>query len=65
MKCLVPNYSCLQNPWLGGGPNTPRSPFSLSSVLNWFFEKPHPPKTKFLGTPLAVGGDRQAFSFTE
>ena len=32
-KFLVPNYSCLQNPWLGG--YRPRSPFSLSSVLNW------------------------------
>ena len=31
MKFLVPNYSCLQNPWLGG--YIPRSPFSLSSVL--------------------------------
>ena len=33
MKFLVPNYSCLQNPWLGD--YLPRSPFSLSSVLNW------------------------------
>jgi len=33
MKFLVPNYSCLQNPWLGG--YHPRSPFCLSSVLNW------------------------------
>ena len=30
MKFLVPNYSCLQNPWLGG--TTPRSLFSLSST---------------------------------
>jgi hypothetical protein len=31
MKFLVPNYSCLQNPWLGGvTPPTP--PFSLSSI---------------------------------
>ena len=30
MKFLVPNYSCLQNPWLGG--YAPRSPFSLSST---------------------------------
>jgi len=34
MKFLVPNYSCLQNPWLGVY-RPPRSPFSLSSVLNW------------------------------
>ena len=31
MKFLVPNYSCLQNPWLGGA-TAPRSPFSLSST---------------------------------
>ena len=48
MKFLVPNYSCLQNPWLGG--YAPRSPFSLSSVLNWICWTP-PPK-KILGTPL-------------
>jgi len=33
VKFLVPNYSCLQKPWLGA--TAPRSPFSLSSVLNW------------------------------
>ena len=32
-KFLVPNYSCLQNPWLEG--YAPRSPFSLSPALNW------------------------------
>ena len=31
MKFLVPNYSCLQNPWLGG--YHPRIP--VLSVLNW------------------------------
>ena len=31
MKFLVPNYSCLQNPWLGG--YRPQIPFL--SVLNW------------------------------
>ena len=30
MKFLVPNYSCLQNPWLGG--TAPRFPFSLPST---------------------------------
>ena len=30
MKFIVPNYSCLQNPWIGG--YAPRSPFSLSSA---------------------------------
>jgi len=48
MKFLVTNYSCLQNPWLGG--TVPRSTFSLSSVLNWICWPP--PEKKFLGTPL-------------
>ena len=38
MKFLVPNYSCLQNPWLGG--YRPRSPFALSSTV---FVEPSPP----------------------
>ena len=48
MKFLVPNYSCLQNPWLGG--YAPRSPFSLFSRQ---FVEP-PPRKKFLGTPLQI-----------
>ena len=40
MKFLAPNYSCLQDPWLGG--YSPRSPFSLSSVLNWICCTPPP-----------------------
>ena len=34
MKFLVPNYSCLQNPWIGGGycPQDPRSLCPLSST---------------------------------
>ena len=31
MKFLVPNYSCLQNPWLGGY----HPQISVISVLNW------------------------------
>ena len=50
MKFLVPNYSCLQNPWLWG--YRPQIPFFLLSVLNWIFWTPPPPRTKFLGTPL-------------
>ena len=42
MKFLVPNYSCLQNPWIGG--TAPRSPSSLSSVLNWICWTPPPPQ---------------------
>ena len=46
MKFLVPIYSCLQTPRLGGyRPQTP-----VLSVLNEFVEPP--PKKKFLGTPL-------------
>jgi len=33
IKFLVPNYTCLRNPWLGG--YAPRSPFPLPSVLKW------------------------------
>ena len=47
MKFLVPNYSFLQNPWLGGY----RSQIPVLSVLNWICWTP-PPRTKFLGTPL-------------
>ena len=32
MKFLVPNYSCLQNPWLGGRGLPPPDPRSLSST---------------------------------
>ena len=47
MKFLVPNYSCLQNPWLGG--YCPQ--IRLLSVLNWMCKTPPPRRTKFLGTP--------------
>jgi hypothetical protein len=48
MKFLVPNYSCLQNSWLGAyRPQLPRSLCPLSST-----EFVEPPQTKFLGTPL-------------
>ena len=35
MRFIVANYSCLQNPWLGGYLPPPRSPFIPSFVLNW------------------------------
>jgi hypothetical protein len=54
MKFLVPNYSCLQNPWLGG--HCPQIPVLF--VLNWICWTL--PRIKFLGTPL-VGGE---WSFT-
>ena len=47
MKFLVPNYSCLQI----RGVTIPRSPFSLSSVLNWICWTS---LKKFLGTPLNI-----------
>ena len=40
MKFLVQNYSRFQNPWLPPR----RSPFSLSSVLNWICWTPPPPE---------------------
>ena len=47
MKFLVPNYSCLQNPCLGGY----RPQIPVLSVLNWICWTP-PTRKKFLGTPL-------------
>ena len=43
MKFLVPNYSCLQNPWLE---------FSLSSTE--FVDPPHPPLDKIPGYATAI-----------
>jgi len=53
MKFLVPNYSCLQNPWLGGyGTQIP-----ILSVfcpqLNLLNPPPHPPKKKIPGYATA------------
>ena len=39
MKFLVPNYSCHQNPWLGGY----RPQIPVLSVLNWICWTPSPP----------------------
>jgi len=48
MKFLVPNYSCLQNPWLGGLP--PPDPHSLCPLSSTeFVETPTPPKKKIPG----------------
>jgi len=52
MKFLVPNYNCLQNPWLGDyRPPDPRSLRPQSS--SQFVE---PTWTKYLGTPLRPTG---------
>ena len=48
MKFLVPNYSCLQNPWLGDY----RPQIPVLSVLNWICWTPHP--TKFPGYATAL-----------
>jgi len=48
MKFLVPNYSCLRNPWLGGY----RPQIHVLSVLCPQLKLLNPPRTKFLGTPL-------------
>jgi hypothetical protein len=48
MKFVVPNYSCPQNPWLGG--HCPQIP--VISFLNWICWTP--PRIKFLGTPLSI-----------
>ena len=40
MKYLVPNYRCLQNPWLGGY----RPQIPVLSVLNWICWTPPPNK---------------------
>ena len=56
MKFLVPNYSCLQNPWLGG--YCPQIP--VLSVLNWICWTSPPPKKKIPGYATAnthcIGG---------
>ena len=55
IKFLVPNYSCLQSPWLGA--TTPRSQFCLSSVLNWICWT-SPPPNKIPGYATATERDR-------
>ena len=53
MKFLVPNYSCLQNPWLWG--YHPQIP--VLSVLNWICWTP-PPWKKIPGYATGVKGHR-------
>jgi len=48
IKFLVSNYSCLQNPWLGGY----RTQIPVPSVHNWICWTPPSPRTQFLVTPL-------------
>jgi len=50
MKFLVPNYSCLQNPWLRGY----RPQIPVLSVLCPQLNLLNPSRKKFLGTPLHI-----------
>ena len=50
MKFLVPNYSCLQNLWLGGY----RPQIPVLSILCPQLNLLNPPRTEFLGTPLGT-----------
>ena len=52
MKFLVPNYSCLQNPWLKG--LLPPDPHSLCSLSSTEFVEP-PPPNKIHGFTSACG----------
>jgi len=50
MKFLVPNYSCLQNPWLAGrGLPPPRSPFSVLCPQLNLLNSPPPTLNKIPG----------------
>ena len=50
MTFLVPNYSCFQNPWLGGY----RPQIPVLSVLCPQLNLLNTPRTKFLGRPLLL-----------
>jgi hypothetical protein len=52
MKFVVPNYSCLQNPWLGGC--RPQIPVLCTLSSTEFVEPPPTPRKKLLGTQLLV-----------
>ena len=57
MKFLVPNYSCLQNPWLWG--YRLQNPSSPSSVLNWIcWNTPASPPNKIPGYATVWHGQR-------
>jgi len=50
MKFLAPNYSCLQNPWLGGY----RPQIPVLTILCPQLNLLNPTHTKFLGMPLII-----------
>ena len=55
MKFLVPNYSCLQNPWLGGY----RPQISVLSVLNWICWTARPEQNSWVRQWSALTGRLQ------
>ena len=52
IKFLVPNYSCIQNPWLVG--HRPQIPVLSVLCLKLNLLNPPPAEQKFLDTPLEV-----------
>ena len=61
MKFFVPNYICLQNPWLGGY----RSQMPVLSVLCPQLNLLTPHRTKFLGKPLSGPEVSRKLSFPD
>ena len=59
MKFLVPNYSCLQNPWLGGY----RPQIPVLSVLNRICWTPPPKKIPGYATVWRLLGVKRFFPF--
>ena len=58
MKFLVPNYNCLQNPWLGS--YRPQIPI-LSVFCPQLNLNPPSHEKKFLGTPLPISSEFLTF----
>ena len=57
MKCLVPNYSCLQDPWLGGYRLQIPVLSVLCSQLNLLNSPPHPNKIPGYATAASLPFD--------
>jgi len=53
MKFLVPNYSCHQNPWLGGC----RPQIPVLSVLNWICWTPSKKIPGYATARVQIVGD--------
>ena len=62
MKFLVPNYSCLQNPWLGGRGLPPPDPV-LCPQLYLLNPPPHPNKIAVYATATPSRGSAKAQEF--